>query len=54
MKKEEDKPSVASVLEQELIAIGIPKESIIKEEESQNTWQQLQWLAKLLRKQNPK
>ena len=48
------KITVASVIKDELIKIGIPAKNIIKEEKSGNTYQQLKELNKLLKKRNLK
>ena len=43
-----DAPTVAEVIKQELMAMGVPEAAIEKEEESGNTWQQLQELKKII------
>lgn len=45
-------PTVATVIKKELIELGVPEKSIITEEESGNTWQQLQALEALFEKEN--
>ena len=46
-----DAPAVAEVIKKELIELGIPINSIIKEEKSGNTWQQLQQFKKIINQQ---
>ncbi|MFH0923775.1 MAG: YdcF family protein [Candidatus Falkowbacteria bacterium] len=41
-------PTVAEVIKRELVEIGVPVEKIIKEDQSGNTWQQLQELKKII------
>jgi len=48
----EDVPTVAEVMKQELIELGINKKEILKEENSGNTWQGLQELRKIIKKKN--
>lgn len=43
-----DAPTVAEVMKRELLELGVPEKNIIKEEESSNTWQQLQKLEDLI------
>lgn len=43
-------PNVSSVLKKELIELGIPEKKIIEEKKSNNTWQQLQELKKIINK----
>ncbi|MFH1523183.1 MAG: YdcF family protein, partial [Patescibacteria group bacterium] len=47
-----DAPTVSSVILNELIELGVPKEKIIKEENSGNTWQQLQETKKIIQEKN--
>ncbi|MDO8429802.1 MAG: YdcF family protein [bacterium] len=43
-----DSPSVSSVIKKELVALGVPKEKILLEENSNNTYQQLQQLILII------
>ena len=43
-----DSPSVASVIKKELLEMGIPEEKILMEENSNNTYQQLQQLIPII------
>lgn len=43
-----DAPTVAEIIKSELVELGVPPENIIKEEQSGNTWQQLQELKKII------
>lgn len=43
-----DAPTVAEAIKNELIEIGVPAESIIQEDQSNNTWQQLQGLKNFI------
>ncbi|MEK7067678.1 MAG: YdcF family protein [Patescibacteria group bacterium] len=43
-----DAPTIAEVMKQELIALGVAASIIEKEEESGNTWQQLQMAKKII------
>jgi len=45
-----DAPTVAEIIKDELVEFGVPEEKIIKEEQSGNTWQQLQELKKIIKK----
>lgn len=45
-------PTVAEVIKKELIDLGVPSESVFKEEKSQNTWQQLIELKKIIKQKN--
>ncbi len=45
-----DSPTVASVIKKELVALGIPEEKILLEENSDNTYQQLQQLIPIIQK----
>lgn len=47
-----DVPTVAGVIKNELIELGAPAERIIKEEQSGNTYQQLQELKKIVKAYN--
>lgn len=47
-----DAPTAAEVIRSELLNLGVPKESIIKEEQSQNTWQELAELKKIISREN--
>lgn len=44
-----DAPTVSEAIKQELKELGVPDDRIIKEEESGNSWQQLQELKKILK-----
>lgn len=44
-------PTVAEVIKNELVELGVSAERIIKEEQSGNTWQQLQELKKIIKRQ---
>lgn len=44
-------PTVAEVIKRELMDLGVPESSINKEEQSGNTWQQLQALKALIKKE---
>jgi len=44
--------TVAAVIKQELLELGVLKDVIIKEEKSNNTWEQLQQLKKIIQKEN--
>ncbi|MFA5317870.1 MAG: YdcF family protein [Patescibacteria group bacterium] len=44
--------TVAEVMRRELLELGVLEETIIKEEESSNTWEQLQQLKKIIQKEN--
>lgn len=48
-----DTPTVASVIGRELVELGIPAEKIILEENSSNSWQQLQEIKNIITKYNP-
>jgi len=48
LKDNPDAPTVAEVLKKELIAFGVPEEMIIKEENSGNTYEQLQEIKKII------
>ncbi len=43
-------PTIAEVLKKELIDLGVPASEIIEEDNSDNTWQQLQKLKKIIDK----
>lgn len=44
-------PTVASIIKKELVKLGVLAEKIIKEEQSGNTWQQLQELKNVIAEQ---
>jgi len=50
LKDQEDAPTVASVLYDELVELGIPADDIIKEESSGNTFEQLKEALKIIEK----
>lgn len=47
-----DAPTVAEVMKQELIELGIEDSKILKEEKSGNTWRQLQELKNIIKNNN--
>lgn len=46
-----DVPTIASVIKNELIQLGVPVDKIITEDKSGSTWQQLQELKKIFKNQ---
>jgi len=48
----EDRPSIASVLREELISLGVPKAWIIEEDPSENTHQQLEGVCRLIKERS--
>lgn len=47
-----DAPAVADVIKRELVDLGVPEKSVLVEEQSGNTWQQLQVLKGIINKEN--
>src|SRR3989344_9261523 len=52
LKRLTDSPTIASVIKKELLALGITEERILLEENSNNTFQQLEEILKIIFKKN--